>query len=375
MKKIIYILSSTMTDIKENIQIIIFSMLFVFLCFFYISDASFSDNTIVALDGLADTYYLCVENPAISIDEIKKKMEGYGEIHNVRFLVSDCHSQAANCFIYDEYVMEHISYSYLKGERPKHENDVVLSNDFKELYDVGDQITFSVYLEDGSVVTKSKNVCGILKDNTIFYPTGMGSDQMDLLFIEGDNQIYFKKSIITMDHELLLFDDRRMMFLIEPKSDFQQNEVKEMVVDWGDFYSGKQIIADNYAELSRIKSKNRIIVTAGFSVSLSIFLGSIYISFVRRRKEQAVLMLCGGTYLKSSIMLKMNSFCSMLLGAGVGTVLSIFSMKMDYFEGRFNGIHILGVFLLVTMIYLISCILIELCWKKENIIELMKKNI
>ncbi len=375
MKKIAYILSNTLTDIRENIRISIFSMVFVYLCFFYISDVSFINGAVSNLDGLVDTYYLTVQNEAVSYNEVRDGMSEYGEIHYVAHGYSNCKDEYVDCYMYDSYIMEHISYSFQSGEKAKNEDEVILSSAFAELYDVGDEITFSVYREDGSSVTKTKYVSGILKDNIIYYPTGMGSYQMDLLFVNGDDGLFCQKSMILLDKDLMPSDPGvNMMFLIEPKSSFQEKVVEGLVVDWGDFYSGEQIIDNNYEMVKSTKSKNRIIVTAGFSVSLSVFLGSIYISLVRRRKEQAILMLCGGSRLDTSVLLKMNGFCSMLLGVGLGVLFANISKNRGFFEGDFSGIHILGVILLVIIIYCLSCILVELCWKRESIVELMRKS-
>ncbi len=372
MTKTRYMLSNLLTDLRENLRIFIFATLFVYLCVFYLCDGNKLTEKILCLGNMEDTYFLSVVNPSVDIGKTLNELNKYGKIHWFSLYIAECGEKNINCCVYDHYIFTHLTYDFLNGNAPKNSNEVVISNGMKNEYKIGDQISFRIVSNDGKVVTKTKRVSGILNNNNIFYPIGMGSDSVDILFFEGDGQLFLEETVITIDPDLYTFNDSKRFFLVEPKDEFSESIFRELSLGLGDFYSGEEIISDNIKVLNDLKSKNRVILVSGFTVCISVFLGSIYISLYRKRKEHAIFIMCGATYLEAYMLLLMNNIFSLLSGICFGIILVLISSNINFIEEQIRLWHCMGASGFVIILFIFSCIFITRCWYKKSIVEQLK---
>lgn len=376
MKTTVYALQSFKTDIRENIRVLIFSMVFVFVCLFYLSDNLYYRQNISLLDGLEDTYYCTMNDSSLTYEQLSEKISMYGKSHFATHRLVTCGGTDVDCFIYDEYICEHMNYNFWSGSDIKNENEVILTYDYRDEYKVGDKIVFAYYDENNKVCKFEKVVCGILDKNTVYYPNGVGSDDMELLYVECDDYSYTRKSIITTDLALAnMPTEGIMMFMFEPVDGFDRQAFESIMDEVGDCYQGDAVIADNKRNLNAGRTKDRILVIAGGVIGISSFLGSIYISTIRRRKEKGILLLCGATKFESRTIVIANSLLSNIVGAILGVVAATQCIKFEIFEGKLSLRHYILAIIVDLLIFIISGLIIDKCHRKENIVELLRKEI
>lgn len=376
MKKVIYILKNWVTDTRENIRIIIFSIVIVFISLFYISDNNYYESKMSLLSGLSGTYYYTCNNDNLTSDQVEQVIGKYGKSHNVVCRYVSIDDGYSDCFICDDYIMKHINYALKSGMDITNTDQVIISSKLGEKYDVGDTLSIAISDDAGNITQKEKVVCGILKENYVYYPNAIGDDIVDLLFAKLDGELYSDNAIISIDQQL---DMDKVVdcqaYLLEVDDDFDEKSFDEEMEKIGDWYTGEEIIKDNRQYLDKTKSKDRIIVLAGLIIGLSTFLGSIYISDIRRRREKGVLMLCGASKYEAVCLIKANGVISNIIGSIIGSCLACICVVNKIFESKLLLWHCLCVIGGVLLIYVICEVIINLCHAKESAIELVRKEI
>ena len=81
----------------------------------------------------------------------------YGKSHFATHRLVTCGGTDVDCFIYDEYICEHMNYNFWSGSDIKNENEVILTYDYRDEYKVGDKIVFAYYDENNKVCKFEKS--------------------------------------------------------------------------------------------------------------------------------------------------------------------------------------------------------------------------
>ena len=161
--------------------------------------------------------------------------------------------------------------------------------------------------------------------------------------------------------------------MIEPKEEFRFQQIEQQLEDIGELYSGKELIETNLETLQYDTNQKKVFVIAGVSLGLSVFLGSIYISIMRRKKEFGVMMLSGATFISSIVLMRMNGLISTCIGTILGEIGAIYLIKNENLTGELHISFVLQVFFAITILYVLCCAVIQWIWNRNDIIDLITK--
>lgn len=372
--RIKFILKDMTIALENNLLIMTFSAVFSFIILFYMADLGQFKNNLDGLNDVKNAYFLQVANNNLEkkdIQEIEKK----NKLHYVKVDYYTINEKVGNIFTYDEYMLNNINYLLEEGRLPNKKNEVLLTSSYGNKYNIGEDIEISVTKRDGSINTEKYIVVGILKDDTVFYPIGTGAPRYDLFYVECDDNIYFKDSVISINQDLYDDEDDTICYNVEILNgeSFEDNRIKYENV--GDLYSNKEIIDYETEKYEIARSKDRILLVAGLAISLSSYLASIYIAYVKRRKEYGIMLLNGGSEGSVGFLLKADGVISAFIGAIAGSGIIKYLTNKKTIAGVLAIGQIILVIVLVLIIYLMCLYLIRICHKRETVIELIKNNI
>lgn len=187
--------------------------------------------------------------------------------------------------------------------------------------------------------------------------------------------MYSKDAIITIDKLFRYGDMESKIFMLEPNLQYEKSALEELFIDIGEVYGGKEIIDRNAGYLMYEKNQKKVFAISGLVVGLSVFLGSIYISVIRRRKEFGIMLLSGANYVSTLLLLRLNGLLSVIMGAFVGETITICLINREVLEGEINIVMVLFVFAIMILLYIICTLIIGVCWKREEIVDLITKDI
>ncbi len=379
LKKINYVLKSFLIDKRENIRIFIFTVVLSFVGLFFIFNIKQMKKHIGLLDKFSDTYFITVENGEYTYKDVKQIVRKYGTVHFVERVGMYEGENYYEGYIYDEFIMEHISYNFERGRAISNDNEVIISKSLGERYDIGDTITLGSYDENGKYAEKNKIICGVLNSDIIFYPTGTGDVLYDLLMVDLDDELYDRNAIITIDKSFSCGNAEPWIFMLEINPQYDKTELfaelSEDFLNIGEVYEGRTIIGRNTEYVTYEKNQKKVFTISGLVVGLSVFLGSIYISVIRRRREFGIMLLTGANYISTLLLLRLNSLMSVIVGSLVGESVAIYLVSRGILDGELSVTAVLAVFLLVILLYIICTLIIGACWKREKIINLITKEV
>lgn len=372
--RIKFILKDMTIALENNLLIMTFSAVFSFIILFYMADLGQFKNNLDDLNDVKNAYFLQVANNNLEkkdIQEIEKK----NKLHYVKADYYTINEKVGNIFTYDEYMLNNINYLLEEGRLPNKKNEVLLTSSYGNKYNIGEDIEISVTKRDGSINTEKYIVVGILKDDIVFYPIGTGAPRYDLFYVECDDNIYFKDSVISINQDLYDDEDDAICYNVEILNgeSFEDNRIKYENV--GDLYSNKEIIDYETNKYETERSKDRILLVAGLAISLSSYLASIYIAYVKRRKEYGIMLLNGGSESSVAFLLKADGLIAAFIGAIAGSGVIKYLTNKKAIAGVLAIGQIILVIALVLIIYLMCLYLIRICHKRETVIELIKNNI
>ncbi len=375
MKKINYVLKDLLTDKRENFRIFIFSVALSFVGLFFFCNMGYVKKHIRLLERLSNTVFITVENEDYTYSDIEKLTREYGTLHFVGHTGVMCDENVCEAYVYDKFLADTISYSFKKGKAIESDNQVIISKSLGKLYDIGDTVKVSGYDMAGTPIEKKKTVCGILDMDAVYYPTGKGNLIYDMLIVDLDDELYLADAIITTDNAFYGGDDNMGIFTLEPNDKYESDVLESLFENIGDVSDGNDVIGVNEEHLIYEKNQKKVFVIAGLIVGLSVFLGSIYISVIRRRRELGVLLLEGAGYTEALMLIKINGLLSAVLGSVVGETVSIILMKKGILDGYISLYYSLAVLLIIVLLYMGSTLIVGACWKREHIIDLIERDI
>ncbi|MBP3327006.1 MAG: hypothetical protein J6L77_11370 [Coprococcus sp.] len=375
MKKINYVIKSFLIDKRENFRIFLFAIMLSFVGLFFICNIKLIKSHIGLLDNLSGAYFITVENSDYTYTDVRQITQKFGKLHFVTHIGMDVNGDYCEGYIYDEFIINHISYNFERGKSISNENEVIISQSLGERYDIGDTITLGSYDKDGEYVEKNKVICGVLDSDIIYYPTGTGDVAYDFLVVDLTDELYSRDAIITIDKLFRYGDMESEIFMLEPNLRYEKSALEELFIDIGEVYEGKEIIDRNAEYLMYEKNQKKVFAISGLVVGLSVFLGGIYISVIRRRREFGIMLLSGANYVSTLLLLRLNGLLSVIMGAFVGEAITICLINRKVLEGEINIVVVLVVFAIMILLYIICTLIIGACWKREEIVDLITKDI
>ncbi|MCM1399309.1 MAG: hypothetical protein NC225_07505 [Clostridium sp.] len=375
MKKLNYILKDLLTDRRENFRIFIFSVVLSFVGLFFFCNTGYVRKHISLLEKLSNSVFITVENADYTYSDVKKITQEYGTLHFVGHTGVLCDETICDAYVYDDYLSDNISYSLKKGKMIENDSQIMISKSLGKIYDIGDMIKVSGYDATGTPIEKEKTVCGILDMDAVYYPTGKGNFIYDMLIVDLDDELYLADAIITIDGAFFSEDDSMGVFTLEPNDQYEGDVLDDLFESIGDVNDGDDVIRANEEHLIYEKNQKKVFVIAGLIIGLSVFLGSIYISVIRRRRELGVMLLAGSDYMGALMLVKMNGLLSAVVGAVVGETASTILMQKGILEGYVSFHYSLAVLLIIVLLYIGATLIIGACWKREHIIDLIMRDI
>ena len=375
MKKLQYIIKSFWVDKRENLRITLFSAVIAFVGLFFIANIKDIKSNIVIFNQADDVYFFSLYKADVKEKELKSKMnKKIGKVHSVPFVSVGVNKEYAECYIYDDYIMKHLNYQFASGREIRTDNEVIITSELGKKYKVGNTFLLSGIDEKGNSVEKEKKVCGILENDIIYYPHGAGAINYDMLVVHAGKDLYYKNGVITLDNSYIgSYVMGLGTYMIEPKEEFRFQQIEQQLEDIGELYSGKELIETNLETLQYDTNQKKVFVIAGVSLGLSVFLGSIYISIMRRKKEFGVMMLSGATFISSIVLMRMNGLISTCIGTILGEIGAIYLIKNENLTGELHISFVLQVFFAITILYVFCCAVIQWIWNRNDIIDLITK--
>ena len=380
MRRIRYLVDSLIIDLYENGRLILFSGVLAFVGLFFMADIRQMTTDIQIFSLMQGAYFLSVNNEECSATELKNVEENSGILlHDAERFQINIDGKYAECYLYDDYIVKYLNYELAEGKMMENENEVLLSTRLKEDYDVGDTVVISGYDKDDNYIEKEKIICGFLKNNTIYYPHGTGDKIYNLLMVNvGDtNNLYYADAVICTDAQFTGKKSRlekgSATYMVETCRDFDEEKLKKAIIDIGYLYSGEELVAQNEATLRYERNQKKVFVIAGLTLGLSVFMGNIYVSIVRRKKEQGIMMLTGATFGTAVTIVRLPGIISILLGTILGEICLIYLVDKGVLEGKYQCYQMLLVLGIIVCIYILCCIVLEVVWNKKNIIDLIER--
>jgi len=378
-KKIIYILKSLIIDLRENGQLILFSAVLAFVGLFFLADLEKIKEDIYIFSSMQGAYFLSVNNQELTEKQLREIEKDQGFLlHNVEYMAVNIDGNYAECYLYDDYIIKHLNYNFCKGSMMKNENEVILSYAYKDKYEVGDSILLAGYDKNNNLIEKEKTVCGILKDDIIYYPHGTGDKVYNLLMIDvgdTDNSLYYSDVVLCADEDFSnqSYINSKATYMLELLNLTDVAELKSNIADVGYLYSGEELINQNELTLQYESNQKKVFFIAGLTLGLSVFMGCIYISIIRRKKEFGILMLSGATFKNALIMMRIPGVFSILIGIVLGEYVVNRLMDVGVLDGKCYFHQMVWVFGGIFFIYIICCFVLELVWNKKTIIDLIER--
>lgn len=368
-----------MIDLRENGQLILFSAVLAFVGLFFVADIEKIKEDIYIFSSMQGAYFLSVNNQELSEEQLcEMEKDNRFLLHNVEYLAVNIDGNYAECYLYDNYIIKYLNYKFFKGSMIKNENEVILSSAFKDKYEVGDVIVLSGYDKNNNLIEKEKTVCGILKDDVIYYPHGTGNKVYDLLMIDignMDDSLYYSDVILCADEDFSnqSYINTKATYMLELLNVTDVEKLKRDIVEVGDLYSGEELIAQNEATLRYESNQKKVFFIAGLTLGLSVFMGCIFISIIRRKKEFGILMLSGATFKNALILIRIPGVLSIVMGTILGEYVVNEMMNIGLLDGTCYFHQMLWIFGGIFLVYISCCLVLELIWNKNTIIDLIER--
>lgn len=379
MKKLQYVLDSLIIDWKENFRLVLFSAFLAFVGVFFAANINKIVNDVEIFSFMQDTCFLSLNNENYPLDQLLSLEQEIGFIlHSAECVGINLDDKYAECYIYDDYMLEQINYVLSEGRKSQNDNEILLSANLKEKYQIGDVVVISGYNKKNEYIEKEKVVSGFLKYNTIFYSHGAGDKLYDLMIVDigqGEDYLYGLDAVICTDQDFAVMDTmvQKGTYMVELQRESDYKTLQEKVTDIGYLYSGQELIDQNQKTLRYERNQKKIFVIAGLSLGISIFMGSIYISIMRRRKELGVMMLTGATFRCAQFLMRIPGIISVITGSVLGVCTVVYVINRNILEGEWYWYHILIVIALIVLLYILCCMILTWLWKRKNIIDLIER--
>lgn len=331
--------------------------------------------------NLDDVVFLSFAHPGYSKDDLCQYAKNLKAYHKIDANVAEIDGQMYASLFYDDYIMRHFNLEFSEGNIAESDDQVVVTASGGSNHRVGDWVEIKYYTVSGEVRFAQKQICGILDDDNVIYPSFTGSEidassmvvnlnNPNRFLIGNDDGLAF----LTSDPNFMnpMEDDHTVLFL-EPQSvqDSAVADLCESVSLFGTVTTGKSVFeAAHQLEQENVKTY-RVLAVSLVLLSVIAVLGHYFINIYRRKSEFAVMYISGCTQ-KNLIKIEMLQMAlvvlaSTLLGAACA---KIFVEETYYLS--LSGTGILASVFLAAAYFLCSVAAVFLTAKKENIANLLR---
>ena len=368
MKLLLYSIKNCMIDYREIIQMFFFSCVIGFMIVFFKGNIEIIEREIHLFDKMDGVYFYSNNRKEDDIDIEKIIGKDNAVVHQVKTNAIKCGEIYSMAYIYDHYLMSKMNYSYCEGTGISNRDEIVISKTLAEKYSVGDTIKIEYYNKAGEKKTVSKFICGVLKDDGVI--SGLGTGDIDYSVLISEEEKLF---ILTCDPNLI--DPFEMIYqtiFLEVKDTSAVNKIKYNTLNYGEVYSYEQLKKANEEILKYEIGQKMIFVVVVIVLVFSVYMGSIYLTLVRRKKEMAIMMLIGASFMESVIAIRSAGGLAILLGSAIGELIAVFAIKMEYLEGTIEASAILTTWAEILGLYIVCCIVIHSIYEKRNIRDFLR---
>jgi hypothetical protein len=331
------------------------------------------------MKNMGEIVMLSFNNPNLEPDDMYGEMENLAAWHRIEHNTAEIDDRPFHVFVYDGYIDRYINYNFASGGRIGNPDQIIITHSASRFLSVGDTVEITYYNASRLPKPVTKEVCGILKDDVVFYSTSHGTviGAEDLTANLNDPGRFYQDDYSGLG--FITFDDvfasilttNLGVYYLEPKDLGEIESLKYDGALFGTFTYGADIYADaKEKETDNIKGNRTINVSIALLCGTTLF-GSSIINMYKRRSEIAVLFLCGATR-KIALSYELLRNCVVILIAyACGAGLSAFMLKhITYLPFSLRGGRLSVLF--ICAVYLATMLAVFMVLKKESVADIIK---
>ncbi len=248
-------------------------------------------------DNMDDVIFFSLNNSGYPEKEFRKLSDKIREYHT--FYDNSCKVDGVvfKALICDEYLAGKLNLSLNKGKGISDSSDIILSKTAGEKYNVGDLITIE-YPDENMIPQRiEKRVCGILK--TDIFPRNGGGGEMEIAVSNMSESLYDSRNdlngfgFISRDPVFRNQRERDITgrYFIEYSGDAAL--VLQDLSGIGIGISGKEAIEKSHDKFRNTSAGYKQLILILIMQTVLVIVGTNFIDFYTRRKENSVWLLCG----------------------------------------------------------------------------------